>query len=57
MTGFLGGFTTFSAYSLDGWLLFQQSRVSEAVTYAVGSAILSILAVIAGIAQAKQLYG
>ena len=54
MTGFLGGFTTFSAYSLDGWLLFQQGRVSEAVTYAVGSAILSILAVIA---LAKQLYG
>ena len=24
MTGFLGGYTTFSAYSLDCWLLFQQ---------------------------------
>ena len=57
ITGFLGGFTTFSAYSLDSWLLFQQGRVSEAVTYALGSAILSILAVIAGIALARQFHG
>ena len=57
ITGFLGGFTTFSAYSLDSWILFQQGRVSEAVTYAVGSAILSILAVFAGIALARQFHG
>ena len=53
MTGFLGGYTTFSAYSLDCWLLFQQGRILEALLYAFGSAGLSIAACIAGIAVAR----
>lgn len=53
MTGFLGGYTTFSAYSLDCWMLFQQGRVTEALLYAFGSAGLSVLACAAGIAIAR----
>ncbi len=57
MTGFLGGYTTFSAYSLDCWLLFQQGRNLEALLYAFGSAGLSIAACIAGIAVARVSQG
>lgn len=53
MTGFLGGYTTFSAYSLECWMLFQQGRIAEGLLFAFGSAGLSILACIAGIAIAK----
>ncbi len=57
MTGILGGYTTFSAYSLDCWLLFQQGRIVEGVLYAFGSAGLSILACIAGIALTRLSQG
>ena len=57
MTGFLGGYTTFSAYSLDCWLLFQQGRNLEAFLYAFGSAGVSIAACIAGIAVARLSQG
>lgn len=57
LTGFLGGYTTFSAYSLDCWLLFEQGRVAEALFYAIGSAALSILACGAGIAVARVAHG
>ena len=53
MTGFLGGYTTFSAFSLDYWLLFQQGRIFESLAYAIGSAVLSIAAVFVGIAVAR----
>ena len=57
MTGFLGGYTTFSAYSLDCWLLFQQGRNLEAILYAFGSAGVSIAACIAGIVVARLSQG
>lgn len=53
MTGFLGGYTTISAYSLDCWILFQQGRIAEALLYAFGSAGLSITACVVGIAVAR----
>ena len=57
LTGFLGGYTTFSAYSMDCWLLFQQGRITEALLYAFGSAGLSIVACVAGIAIARLSHG
>ena len=54
MTGFLGGYTTFSAYSLDSWLMFQSGRISEAIVYVLGSVLLSIAAVVAGIALTRS---
>jgi len=33
MTGFLGGFTTFSAFSLENGLLFREGRALTAVLY------------------------
>jgi CrcB protein len=42
VTGFLGGFTTFSSFSLDFTTLWQSGAVGSAVTYAVLSVVLSI---------------
>jgi CrcB protein len=49
ITGILGGYTTFSAYSLDVVLLRERGDVAAAVAYAAGSVILSIAAVAAGL--------
>lgn len=54
MTGFLGGFTTFSAFSLDAYLLLERGRIGGMVLYAGGSVMVSILALIAGIALARM---
>ena len=42
--GLLGGFTTFSAFSLDTAVLWERGDFLGAVLYVVGSVILSILA-------------
>ncbi|MDI9348381.1 MAG: CrcB family protein [Candidatus Symbiobacter sp.] len=43
-TGFLGGFTTFSSFSLDTMILFERGGVPSAVIYVVLSVALSLLA-------------
>ena len=57
LTGFLGGFTTYSLYALDTWILFDQGRVLESIGYAVGTAVLSIAAVTLGILLARNVIG
>jgi fluoride exporter len=48
-TGVLGGFTTFSAFSLDFALLFERRDYGLAGLYLAGSVGLSILALFAGL--------
>jgi CrcB protein len=48
MVGFLGGFTTFSAFSLQMLELLQTGDVIPALLYAVGSVLLCLLFVWAG---------
>ena len=48
-TGILGGFTTFSAFSLDAVLLWQRGDTAAAAGYVLASVILSILALLAGL--------
>jgi len=48
-TGILGGFTTFSAFSLDFVTLIERKENLAAIGYAAGSVGLSILAVFAGL--------
>lgn len=48
-TGILGGFTTFSAFSLDALLLWERGDVVAAVVYVLLSVVLSIGALAAGL--------
>jgi CrcB protein len=48
-TGILGGFTTFSAFSLDAWLLWERGDVAQALVYVLLSVLLSIGALVAGL--------
>lgn len=48
-TGFLGGFTTFSAFSLDFASLWQRGAMMEATVYALASVLLSMIAVFVGL--------
>lgn len=53
MTGALGGFTTFSAFSLDAMKLWQAGQTTQATLYVGASVLLSLIAVTAGAALAK----
>lgn len=48
-TGFLGGFTTFSAFSYDVVSLMERGETGTAAAYALASVILSVLACFAGL--------
>ena len=53
MAGTLGGFTTFSAFSLDALRLYESGRLAMAAGYVGGSVALSILALILGVVLAR----
>jgi CrcB protein len=54
MTGVLGGYTTFSAYSLDAALLYERGELGPAALYVVGSVALSIAGLFGGLALVRQ---
>lgn len=54
-TGLLGGFTTFSAYSLEAVLLYERGRHAAALGYAAGSVVLSIAALMLGLWLMRRL--
>jgi CrcB protein len=53
MTGVLGGFTTFSAFSLDTLKLIAGGQIGIAAAYVLGSVALSLAAVALGAALAR----
>jgi len=55
ITGFLGGFTTFSAFSLDAISLFERGEAVAGGVYIVASVGLSMAAVITGLAVMRAL--
>lgn len=55
MTGVLGGFTTFSAFSLDVAVLIERGDTGLAATYILGSVAGAILALLAGQAMMRAL--
>jgi CrcB protein len=57
MTGVLGGFTTFSAFSLDALFLIERGRNLAAASYIGGSVGLSIAGLWAGLALARGVWG
>ena len=56
MTGLLGGFTTFSAFSLDALTLFERGQVWTAVIYVLCSVLLSLGAIFAAIIIARGVF-
>jgi CrcB protein len=56
-TGILGGFTTFSAFSLDVVLLWERGQLGLAGAYVAVSVGLSIAGLIAGLAAVRSLVG
>ena len=53
-TGILGGYTTFSAFSLDAALLYQRGEVGLAALYVLASVALSIAGLFAGLALIRH---
>ncbi|UWQ21216.1 CrcB family protein [Jannaschia sp. W003] len=54
MTGVLGGFTTFSAFSLEAWTLWERGEAGQAALYVALSVALSIGALASGVALARS---
>lgn len=54
-TGVLGGFTTFSAFSLDAILLWERGASGQAIAYIVGSVVASLVALMLGLAIVRGL--
>lgn len=56
-TGVLGGFTTFSAFSLDTAMLYERGAIGQLAFYVLGSVVLSIGAVFVGLAIMRSNVG
>ena len=52
--GLLGGFTTFSAFSLDTALMIERRQLATAAIYASASVGLSVIALFAGLLIARK---
>ncbi len=55
MTGVLGGFTTFSAFSLETISMWQRGEAASAAAYVAASVVLSLLGLVAGMALVRSL--
>ena len=56
MTGLLGGFTTFSAFSLEAVTLYERGDIGQAALYVSGSVALSILGLMVGLMVARSVF-
>ncbi|WP_153768610.1 fluoride efflux transporter CrcB [Labrenzia sp. CE80] len=54
-TGLLGGFTTFSAFSLDVAVMWERGDTTSALVYVALSVVISLAAVFAGLYLMRQL--
>ena len=52
-TGLLGGFTTFSAFSLDALLLWERGAVGLALGYVLVSVLLAVIGAAAGLSAVR----
>jgi CrcB protein len=53
VTGFCGGYTTFSAFALENYNLWQQGNTTAAIVYIAISVIGGLVAVFSGFALSK----
>ena len=54
--GLLGGFTTFSAFSLEMAMMVERGHMLLAVSYAMASVLLALVAVFAGLALGRGVF-
>jgi fluoride exporter len=54
-TGILGGFTTFSAFSLDTAVMWERGDYGGAAVYVVASVVISIAGLFAGLAVTRAI--
>ena len=54
-TGILGGFTTFSAFSLDVWVLYERQQYLALALYMAASIVVSIAALFLGMALVRNI--
>jgi CrcB protein len=54
-TGILGGYTTFSTFSLDVAVLYERGDLVQAALYVLGSVVLSILGILLAMAVTRQI--
>ena len=54
-TGILGGFTTFSAFSLDAVMVWERGQFGLSLAYVAASMLLSIAGLVAGLALIRSL--
>jgi CrcB protein len=54
-TGVLGGYTTFSTFSLETILLVERGEIAAALGYVIGSVLLGALSLWAGLAFSRSL--
>jgi CrcB protein len=54
IVGVLGGYTTFSSFSLDAWLLLEKGLYGPAILYILASVILSIGALVTGLTLTRM---
>jgi len=57
VVGLLGGFTTFSAFSLEVVSLLERREIATAVIYALASVFLSVVAVFMGLTIMRKVFG
>jgi CrcB protein len=55
-TGILGGYTTFSTFSLEAAMLIERHAYGQAAFYIAGSALLSVIALFAGLWLMRMVY-
>ena len=55
-TGVMGGYTTFSTFSLEAALLIERHAYGQAGAYIAGSALLSVIALFAGLWLMRAIY-
>jgi CrcB protein len=54
--GVMGGFTTFSAFSLEVALMIQKRAYGQAFSYTTASVLLSVAALFAGLIVARRMF-